>query len=275
MKALAICGDHPRNCYLVKKLLEIKKIELLRVILFKRDKLMPTAPNELSEDLKKLWSLHFEKRDGAENKRFNFRLEDIYDSNKIIKINNTNDLKESSLAKQILDLNLDICFTSGIPIIREEVMKILPIFTINLHLGLIPHYKGSITMFWPFYFLQPTMAGTTFHIIDKYVDTGEILHNNVPKLEMGDGMHDVASKAVIEANNDLKLVVEHVEKRIKNSKAPIKDPTLRFKGKLFLKSDWKPEMLRKIYESYNDKIVDLYLKKEISSPIPTLKQIVE
>ena len=56
---------------------------------------------------------------------------------------------------------------------------------------------------------------------------------------------------------------------------PGNDPTLRFKGKLFLKSDWKPEMLRKIYESYNDKIVDLYLKKEISSPIPTLKQIVK
>ena len=69
MKALVICGDHPRNCYLVKKLLEIKKIKLLRVILFKRDKLMPTAPNELSKDLKRLWSLHFEKRDVAENKR--------------------------------------------------------------------------------------------------------------------------------------------------------------------------------------------------------------
>ena len=66
-------------------------------------------------------------------------------------------------------------------------------------MGLIPYYKGSITMFWPFYFLEPNMAGTTFHIIDKYVDTGEILHNNTPNLERGDGLHDVASKAIFDA----------------------------------------------------------------------------
>ena len=273
MRVIVICGDHPRNCYLVKKLLEIKRVDLLKVILFKRENLNPEPPNDLSTELKDLWNLHFEKRNIAENKYFNFHLEDFYDQKNIIKIKNIDDLKKDKLSKTILDLNLDICFTSGIPIIDEKAMKLLPKFTINLHLGLIPYYKGSITMFWPFYFLEPSMAGTTFHVIDKHVDTGEILHNNVPKLEFGDGMHDVASKAVVAANDDIELVVKHVEQRIKNKKPPIKDPTLRFKGKLFLKSNWKPEMLVKIYRSYNDKIVDLYLKKKIISPTPILKQI--
>ena len=64
-----------------------------------------------------------------------------------------------------------------------------------------------------------------------------------------------------------------LNKELKIKKPPINDPTLRFKGKLFLKSNWKPEMLVKIYRSYNDRIVDLYLKKEIISPAPILKQI--
>ena len=33
--------------------------------------------------------------------------------------------------------------------------------------------------------------------------------------------------------------------------------------KLFKKSDWKPEMLRKIYETYKDKIVDFVAVDEI------------
>ena len=56
------------------------------------------------------------------------------------------------------------------------------------------------------------MAGTTYHIIDKYVDTGEILHNNVPKLQ-GDGMQ-MLLQAVVEAHKDIDLIVRKIKKRI-------------------------------------------------------------
>ena len=52
---------------------------------------------------------------------------------------------------------IDACFISGTPIIKERIMSKLPEYTINLHLGLIPNYKGPITMFWPFLFLEPTI----------------------------------------------------------------------------------------------------------------------
>ena len=128
-------------------------------------------------------------------------------------------------------------------------------------------------MFWPFLFLEPTMAGTTYHIIDKSVDTGEILHNNVPLLERGDGIHDVSTKAVVAAAKDIKKITDHVLQRINDKKLPVKDPTLRFKGKLFCKADWKPEMLEIIYDHYDDKIVDLYLDGKIKSRLPKLKKL--
>lgn len=272
MNCLIICGDHPRNYFFVKNLLQIEYLKITNVLLYKRENIFPSAPPDISSNLKKLWSTHFEKRNFCENNCFNFNLKE-YLEDKIIKINSTKDILEKDLVRKIKKENIDICFISGIPILSKDLIDFLPTFTINLHLGLIPYYKGSITMFWPFLFLEPTMAGTTYHIIDKWVDTGEILHNNVPLLERGDGIHDVSTKAVVAAAKDIKKITDHVLQRINDKKLPVKDPTLRFKGKLFCKADWKPEMLEIIYDHYDDKIVDLYLDGKIKSRLPKLKKL--
>ena len=125
-------------------------------------------------------------------------------------------------------------------------------------------------MFWPFYFLEPTMAGTTYHIIDKYVDTGEILHNNVPVLKRGDGIHDVSCKALLSAHKDLPKVIKEIKKRLKLNIKPKMDLSLRNSGKLFYKKDWKPEFLNIIYTLFKDKIVDAYLDKKIICKKPKL-----
>ena len=272
MNCLIICGDHPRNYFFVKNLLQIEYLKISNVILYKRESISPSPPSNLRSNLKKLWSIHFEKRNFCENKMFNYNLRNDLDE-KIISINSISDILKNEITKKITKENIDICFISGIPILSKNLLNLLPAFTINLHLGLIPYYKGSITMFWPFLFLEPTMAGTTYHVIDKWVDTGEILHNNTPLLERGDGIHDVSTKAVIAAAEDIKKITDHVRQRIKNKILPIKDPSLRFQGKLFFKSDWKPEMLEIIYDYYEDKIVDFYLEGQIESRLPDLKKL--
>ena len=144
---------------------------------------------------------------------------------------------------------------------------------VNLHLGLIPYYKGSVTGFWPMYDLKPTMLGTTFHFISKKVDTGEIIHQNVPELGKTDGIHDVASKAILSAVKDTKLIINEVKRRIKlKSKINI-DKSLEIRGKTYKSRDWKPEMLKKIYLEYNDKIPKLYLEGKIKSPKPKLVKL--
>jgi len=271
MKILIICGDHKRNYNFIEHLKKLSNIEISKILLYGREDISPLAPDNLNLNLKKLWQLHFEKRSDAENKRFNFNLSENFDEKDILKIENVDEIL--SLQNEINKIKPDICFLSGIPILSEKILKILPKFTINLHLGIIPYYKGAITMFWPFLFLEPTMAGTTYHIVNSSVDAGEILHNNVPQLEKGDGMHDVAAKSIIEASKDIHLIVEHIKNRISREINPKFDLSLEFKGKLFYKSDWKPSMLKIIYELYDDKIVDLYLNKEIFCKNPKLKKI--
>ena len=73
MKIAVIVGDHPRNIGLLKKLYENKKVEISSLILFKRENLIPKPNKNLSNNLKKLWNLHFRKRYIAEKKFFNFK----------------------------------------------------------------------------------------------------------------------------------------------------------------------------------------------------------
>ena len=61
-------------------------------------------------------------------------------------------------------------------------------------------------MFWPF-ILEPAMAGTTYNIIDKYVDTEK--YYTIMSLNLkGDGLHDVACKAIIAAHKDIQKSLE-------------------------------------------------------------------
>lgn len=104
---------------------------------------------------------------------------------------------------------------SGVPIIKGKLLKFLPKYSLNLYLGLIPHYKGSITGFWLFFELRPNMLGTTYHIISEKVDTGEIIHQNTPVLKKKFSMHQAICEAVITALKDISLVIKYIKFRIK------------------------------------------------------------
>ena len=87
----------------------------------------------------------------------------------------------------------DFCFIFGTNIISEFITDSMHKMSINLHLGLSPWYRGSATLFWPFYNLQPHWAGATLHKIVSEPDAGDILHHVMPKLEEGDTIHDVGA----------------------------------------------------------------------------------
>lgn len=273
MNLALIVGNHPRNLIILKKILNIKSVKIKKLIIFKRENFNPKPPKNLSFLLQKLWKHHFSKRKLSEKKFFKV-------DNKILKkiknktfISSSKELNSNRIEKLFSKNKYDLCIISGIPIIKERLLNKLPKFVVNLHLGLIPHYKGSITGFWPMYDLKPTMLGTTFHFIGKKVDTGEIIHQNVPKLSKNDGIHDVASKAVLSAVKDIGLLISEVKKRIKFNYNIKKNKSLEIEGKTYRFKDWKPTMLKKIYITYNDKISKLYLEGKIKSPKPKLIKI--
>tara|TARA_B100001057_G_scaffold431021_1_gene458172 strand:- start:7202 stop:8038 length:837 start_codon:yes stop_codon:yes gene_type:complete len=260
VNALIICGDHYRNLHLAYAILKTNLVKKYKIIVFKRENIIQSCPKSLTKNQKKNWKIHFAKRLKVENKYFKFNFSKISkNESEIIYIKDINELIK--LNKQIkFKKNFEQCYISGLPILNQRLMNLLPIYTINLHLGLIPHFKGALPSIWPNYFFKPHYTGTTYHIIDHYVDTGEIIHQNLAKLNSGFGLHELICSANKAAFDDIKFVLKHIDLRIKKRIKPNKNKTLIIKGKTFKRSDFNPEIYNVIYGYYKDKISEIFLK---------------
>ncbi len=167
--------------------------------------------------------------------------------------------------KFVKNLNPDVVFIFGSGMIRDPLFSELPNLTINLHLGLSPRYRGSATLFWPFYFLEPNWAGSTFHLITGEPDAGNIIHQSIPKLEYGDTIHEVACKVVKQSAIDVKKIINTLE-----SGKELVFHKQQSSGKFFLSRDFIPQHLRVVYNLYNDDIVDQFLDSKIRPDGPNV-----
>jgi methionyl-tRNA formyltransferase len=77
-------------------------------------------------------------------------------------------------ARQILAaLCPDLLVLGGTGIIRQAVLDIPRLGTLNSHPGLLPELRGSASVAWAIYKDLP--VGSTCHFIDRGIDTGPIL----------------------------------------------------------------------------------------------------
>ena len=260
MNVLIICGDHYRNLHLAYAILKTNLVKNYKIVVLKRENIIQNCPKSLTKNQKKNWKIHFAKRLKVENKYFKFNFSKILkNESEVIYIKDINELIK--LNKKIkFKKNFEQCYISGLPILNQGLMNLLPIYTINLHLGLIPHFKGALPSIWPNYFFKPHYTGTTYHIIDHYVDTGEIIHQNLAKLNSKFGLHELICNANKAAFDDIKFVLKYIDLRIKKRIKPNKNKSLIIKGKTFKRSDFNPEIYNIIYVFYNDRITEVFLK---------------
>lgn len=259
MKLLFLGGNHPRHLYIANKLAD--KFGLDAAILELRELMIPQPPLGLLRCDENNFIRHFQNREEAEYKYFgnqsmpNCKIFEVYQET----------FNTSNTADFVKSLKPDIAIVFGSGLIKEPLFSVLPQKTINIHLGLSPKYRGAATLFWPFYFLEPTYSGSTFHFIIAEPDAGEIIHQTTPILEKKDRIHDVACKTVIQSGKDLLQLIELV--KIKGNWCSFSQ---KGTGKNFLSSDFKPEHLRVIYNLFDDDIVRKYLDGDLKCNIPKL-----
>jgi hypothetical protein len=263
MKLILFSGDHPRHLYINKEVL--KFFEQILIIVMQREELLPKPPINLDQHDQKLFRMHFENRHKVESLIYgDLSAREIFKNYNSIFIN-SNELNSDFIANEVKKFNADFCFIFGVDLILDPVIGELPDDKINLHLGLSPWYKGSATLFWPFYHLEPQFCGATFHQITKHADAGEIIHQCVPELFLGDTIHDVGARCVLKAKQDLSKIFSYWKK------------SRRFVGKLQKTSgrnwrgvDFHASHLRVIYDLYQDKIVDNFLLGSLGNRRPKL-----
>ena len=257
MKVVMISGSHPRHLYVIRKVAETGC--LAGLVLMQREKMILDIPEGMDPSLTELYKHHFNLRAEMEEKYFGGEEQLAFIDSLDHLYVQPDELNGEKVENYLRKLNCDWMVSYGPNLIRPNILDIVHDHALNLHGGMSPYYKGAATMFWPFYFLEPNYVGTTLHYITQKIDGGRIVHHSVPKLEHGDCMHEVACKAIVTAAEDLKEILirmDHGE--------VFEGEEQRKNGKLFLEREWRPEHLRLVYETYGDKIVDLYLDGKIN-----------
>lgn len=72
-------------------------------------------------------------------------------------------------------LQPDIVLVNGTRIISNKILQNIPAVFINTHVGITPKYRGSHGGYWALYNNDEASFGTTIHLVNSGVDTGDIL----------------------------------------------------------------------------------------------------
>ena len=265
-KVLIFSGSHPRHLFINRLFLQFKTE--LSIVIMEREELIPKTPMNLPLKDTENFERHFRERNIAEEKAYGnstmSQIENIFSNCNILKTTSDN-LNSKETIDFVRKFTPDFVFIFGCDLIKSPLLELLPKNSINLHLGLSPWYRGSATLFWPFYNLQPQYTGVTFHRIVSEPDAGDILHQVTPELINGQGIHDVGVNCVVEARKALKRIITQV---MNNSKLNFHRQNST--GKNYLTSDFRPEHLRLIYNEFDNKIVNYYLSNKNRMKKPNL-----
>ena len=89
---------------------------------------------------------------------------------------------------------------------------------INIHMGVSPYYRGSSCNFWALYDNNPEFVGATIHLLNKGLDSGEMLFHALPKAEAVDPFI-IGMKAVKCAHESL---TDYIKTGFINKLTPVK-----------------------------------------------------
>ena len=258
-RILLITGNHPRHTYFANYIHDNYGLESL--IIEEKGKLKFDIPKKIKSHDKKNFKRYFSERVNKENEYFgSYKIPNL---KKTLKIKSKK-FKNKNVINFIKLLNIDFVIVFGSSIIPDEILKNLPKKIFNLHLGIVQKYRGSAPLFWPFIFFEPNFVGGSIHRVIAKVDAGNIVHQYQTKLNLFDGIHDIACRCVQDgAKTFIKFIKFCEKKKIQE----LKQKTL---GKNFKNKDFKPELLRIIYDLQKNRLAKEYLKKNISCEKPKL-----
>lgn len=259
MSIVLITGSHPRHHYMVSSLLDtglvtgwVKEI---------RESFVPAAPDNIPHDLQTLFTHHFENREEAEHRFFGAK-QSISVKTLDVTAESLNDKETQSF---VSSCNPSLVISYGCHKLEPSFLQTVQATFWNTHGGLSPDYRGVITHFWPSYFLEPQMTGMTLHETTDAIDGGGIIHQTAASMVAGDNLHALAARAVKEYVEDLQAKLTKID--FNNLPDGIHQKT---SGRIFKSADWRPEHLRHIYETHNDRIVDAVISGELTGRIPRL-----
>jgi len=260
MKVVLLTGSHTRHAYIAR--CAALSGNLAAVVIEERENSIPAPPDGLDAHMKCLFKKHFDDRLNAEEKFFG-RAEWPDTERLAVAMESLNN---SETIRFVNRFNPDLLLSYGVHKLNPDFLKESDAkFKWNIHGGLSPWYRGVTTHFWPSYFLEPQMTGMTVHELTQDIDGGGVIHQTAAELIRGDGIHDLACRAVM----SLGEVLPRLFSTVRNG--TLGQPKAQTtSGRIWRGIDWRPEHLSLIYDFYGNRIVDSYLDGVFEPSAPKL-----
>jgi folate-dependent phosphoribosylglycinamide formyltransferase PurN len=262
IKVAIITSNHLRHKYYCRTLSE--KLDIVGIVAEGKGPATSdfSAFNEADQEV---ILQHFAGRDTAEKKLLG---EDARFPETDIKEVNFNEVNTQEVLDWIIERQPDIILLYGSSIIKDPVLNYYHNKIVNLHLGLSPYYRGSGTNFWPLVYSQPECVGATIHLAVEKVDAGSILHQVRPDAERSDRAHELGTKTIMKAVNDLPAVLEQY---VAGNLTAL--PQKLNEGKVFRNRDFNAEAVRQMWQNFSggmmEDFLDNYEERYVRYPIIT------
>jgi len=138
----------------------------------------------------------------------------LYAQEKGLKILQPEKLKNPDFTCEFTSLNPDIAVVVAFRMLPESIWSATKLGTFNLHASLLPNYRGAAPINWAIINGEKKTGVTTF-LIDKEIDTGNIIYREEVNIDINDTAGDIHDKLmVIGAELVLKTVQALIEKKI-------------------------------------------------------------
>ena len=204
-----------------------------------------------SEDITDL-RRHFEEREQAERRYFASSEQMTLPHDWLLRVPrgeaNSEDVFVWIMAKEPQYLVL-----FGSDIISERLLNAFDQRTIKMHLGLSPYYRGSGTNFWPLVNGEPELVGVTIHLGTSDVEADAILKQVRPEISVGDRNHDIGCKAIIAGTEAMIATIKDY------AAGKIKPQSQIEGGKLYKRTDFNVEAVRKMWRNFDEGMIAAYL----------------
>lgn len=92
-----------------------------------------------------------------------------------VEIEHVNTVNDLVVIERLKVESPDVVLVNGTRIIKSRVLDAIPAPFINTHAGITPQYRGVHGGYWALYCNDRQNFGSTIHLVDKGVDTGQIL----------------------------------------------------------------------------------------------------
>jgi folate-dependent phosphoribosylglycinamide formyltransferase PurN len=260
MNIVFLTGSHPRHAYMARAIASTGA--LAGLVVEQRENFMPATPVDLPSDTSSFFQHHLAGRNKAELQHFgSVRWPDVPRLDVSIST-----LNSESTVDFVNALQPTLFLSYGIHKLTPKSLESIACgLKWNIHGGLSPWYRGVITHFWPSYLLEPQMTGMTVHELTQDIDGGDLIHQSIAPLVRGDGIHDLACRAVMSLGQEMPTLVNVITDG--HLKSPVKQSTT---GRIWRSKDWQPAHLHLVYEQHGNRMVDKYLDGAFEGNLPKL-----